>query len=110
MIEDEKIDLSPLDPCADRDRTEGRIREVIAYAATVRSRSGISAFLAAWARPALGLAVASAVLALGVLSAPLHAPSTQPSLSDPAEAMLRWTLTGHTPTPAEFLHTFGSHR
>lgn len=72
MINDERVDLSPLDPRGDQLRWERLIRSVMDAAAPELARRTSSAtplaVLGSWARPALTAAALVAALAVGALA------------------------------------------
>jgi hypothetical protein len=80
MLEDEPLDLSPLDPTADRPRFEAAVRSIAAEAAARRAAKVIPltplSVLAAWRRP-----LAAAATIVGVASAAALASTGRQSAS-----------------------------
>jgi hypothetical protein len=118
-MENEKIDLSPLDPSADAARWErlvGSITEAGARAIAARLRPHpILVQLAAWWRPvvaASAVAVGCAWLPPLVTPAPssLRTSSTTElaqTASSPTPALMEWAMREKAPSTAELLETFG---
>lgn len=103
---DERIDLSALDPSADRERWERLVRSVADRAVAARRQSPMLLQLAAWSRPALA---AAAVLAIGVWSASAltAGEAREAAASDPAYALSGWAEGGELPSAAQALQLLG---
>lgn len=116
---DDKIDFSPLDPARDALRFERMVRATAARAREAAAKSlepTVVSQLAAWARPALALAAAAALLlwlpsVFG--SKPGATPGTNPTAAktaaDPAASLVRWTQGTETPPVGEVLSALGDH-
>ncbi len=116
-MNDDPIDLSPLDPASDPERLErliGAIRvQVAPVLALVAARRGVMEQIAAWRTPMLVAAAVvvavSAVLLAGVRRAGAAATGT-PHLAEavgvPAP-VAEWLRRGELPTSAELLDAFG---
>lgn len=110
-MNDEKLDLTPLDPASDPLRWERRIRQVAARSAegAARRRPGaLSVQLAAWLRPALACAAAAALVAWIPAWLP-RAPAPAPVASTPADRIVRllaWA-DGEQPAAAALLAALG---
>ena len=93
---DERIDLSLLDPSRDRERWERRIEAVSSRAAAARrAPRSVPAQLASWAGPALALAAGLALvvwLATPSRKPPPPHPAPSGAASDPAFALERWSV------------------
>lgn len=109
----EPIDLSPLDPTADRVGYERLVRRIMAAAAPELARRAASAnplaLLAAWARPTLAAAAVIAAGAAGALAltdrvrAPVEdAGTVADALGLPAEAA-DWLTDGRAPTESDLI-------
>lgn len=117
MDEDDRIDLSALDPARnDEARWHAKADAIAARAVSARRRradaSPIAMQLVAWARPALALA---AGIALAVWAAALTtgggAPGTGPESTtarlEPAYALSQWALSDELPPTEDVLQVLG---
>jgi len=110
-MNDDRFDLSPLDPARDRERWERRIRQVVTHALQAR-RWTVSGQLSRWARPALGLAAAAALFSwLGLaLRLPLDgAAEGEPSWeqTDPSALLSSWAAADTRPSTGTLLSVLG---
>lgn len=112
-MEQERVDLSPLDPETDRLAYEGLIRRVMDAAAPELARRagplGPLALVAGWARPTLAAAAIVAALAAGALfttdrpqPAALEAAGVVEALGVPAPAA-DWLEDGREPTTSDLV-------
>ncbi len=90
-MDEEPIDLRPLDPTLDRERWERRIATLTALAAPELARraamaqdAGPSLVLLGWFRPALAMAATLAVCAGAALAMLLQSPAAPPEPATPA--------------------------
>jgi len=108
-MNDERIDLSPLDPSLDRPRWE-RLIDAIARQALLDRRPSVtvSAQLVAWLRPAL--AMAAGVAGVVWLAAAVDRPPVQSSGigEDPALATAQWVMNGDPRSPWDLLNMMGA--
>ena len=106
----ERVDLSSLDPAADRVRYEHWVRRILEAAQPELRRrardAGPLALVAAWARPTLAAAAVIAALAVGILSAVDRGPAPMDSVVDalgvPAPAA-DWLEDGREPTASDLV-------
>jgi len=113
--DDQKIDLSALDPTRDQLRFERMVRGVASQAAArpVRpgeddDRLGASALAIQWWKPSLALAACLA-LAAWAPQLFLSTGATETSASaDPGATLLTWTTQAARPSAAEVLQSLGS--
>jgi hypothetical protein len=116
-MDDERIDLSALDPARDGKRWDEMVDSVAARALAARRRSTggaspgpVALQLVAWARPALALAAAlalvvwAAALAAGG-AARASAPGT--TRTEPAFALSAWAMQDELPSTEDVLETLG---
>ena len=107
-MDDERIDLSALDPSRDAARWDQMIESVAARALEARSRpSPVALQVVAWAPAALVLAAAAALV---VWLAPTGSgtPAATPPAQQPAAfALAQWASSGELPKTAELLETLG---
>ena len=115
--EGEPMDLTPLDPCADRARFERRVGGVVRAAATelARRRAGASVWgvFAQWRRPVLAVSGVLAVVSLLILMRAQPAVSTRTSLAEAAGVpteWARWVQAGRNPSPADLIGVERSER
>jgi hypothetical protein len=99
--DDERIDLSALDPSRDRVRWNARVAAVTnEFVARQRARRSIAGQLAAWARPTLALAAALCLIVwVGALR---HHETTQ----DTVDVLSTWATSGELPPTSSILETF----
>jgi len=112
-VNDDKLDLSALDPARDSERWEQRIGQVVARAVVARAvvarRWSIGGQLRSWARPALGLAAAAAVFSwLGLIlrwqdQAPLSTSQNEEAVS----VLSRWAASDEQPSASRMLSVLG---
>ncbi|HUE77342.1 MAG TPA: hypothetical protein VMM83_05320 [Longimicrobiales bacterium] len=107
-MDQERIDLSALDPTADRLGYERLVRRVMEAAAPELARRAAAgnplALLAGWARPMLAAAAAIAVLAIGALAATERSGAVVETTGTVADALglpaqaAEWLDEGREPT------------
>ncbi len=107
--DDERLDLSPLDPTRDGARFEAIVRSVAARV-VARPMRDASSILLAWWRPALALAASLALVAWGPALLTLGAPASNSLSSDPAAAILEWARAGAPSSAAEVLDSLEKNR
>lgn len=93
-MDEQPIDLRPLDPTLDHERWERRIATITALAAPELARraalaqaSGPSLVLLGWFRPALAMAATLAVCAAAALAMLLQSPAPEPATPAMTEAL-----------------------
>ncbi len=107
--DDDRLDLSALDPTRDDARFEGLVRSTVRAAMARRRRTATTETLRWW-RPALVLAASLAIAAwLPVLLGGADEAAT-PARTDPAVALLTIARTDAPPSPSEILSAFGASR
>ena len=107
-MDDDKLDLSPLDPTRDARRFEHLVRSVAAQATARRDQGTPALVVRLWA-PALALA-ASLALAAWLPSLLKAAPAADQAASrDPAGKLLQWAR-GDSPSAGEVLDSLGGNR
>jgi hypothetical protein len=112
-LDRDRLDLSPLDPAADRERWEGLVRELLLRATPELERraaaAGALGLLARWAVPALPLAAALAGLALAGLFEAGRARATEPALApvvaalDPPDPAYSWLAEARSPAASDLI-------
>jgi len=115
MSEDEKVDLSALDPFPDPVRFERTVKAIAARALSVRQRrQTVSGQLSAWARPALavaaGVALVSWVPSLWLRARGQGQAAAAPSqtVAGPAPTLMEWAARDALPEDTtELLRTLG---
>jgi hypothetical protein len=111
-MNDERIDLSALDPARDSERWERRIREVVAGAMLAR-RWTVSGQLSSWARPALALAAAAALFSwvgLVIYAVPLEGSAARTAAAaqqDRSLTLSSWAATDEQPSAGSLLSVLG---
>jgi hypothetical protein len=108
-LDDDRLDLSPLDPTRDAARFEAIVRSVAARAAA-RPMRDASSILLAWWRPALALAASLALVPWGPSLLTARTPTSESLSSDPAAAILEWARAGAPSSAAEVLDSLGKNR
>ena len=110
-LDNEKIDFRELDPTRDPVRWEGMIASVVGRAVAVRRRRvTLSGQLVAWARPALAIGFALAVVVwLGASRFATRRASPAAGEAPPAEILSRWATGDETPTTSEILDLYERH-
>ena len=111
-MENGRLDLSPLDPTADRLGYERLVRRIVDAAAPELRRRAAGAhplaMLAGWARPTLAAAAVIALVAIGALvatdrvGAESEAGTVAEALGLPAEAA-GWLSEGRAPTQDDLI-------
>jgi len=107
-MNDDKLDLSALDPARDTARWERRIGQVVTRAVRAR-RWSVGCQLRSWARPALGLAAAAAVFSwLGLIlrwqdAVPLSSDQSEQAVS----VLSRWAASDEQPSASSMLAVLG---
>jgi len=108
-MNDEKIDLSVLDPSRDEERWERLVESVASRAWSARRRRlTVGNQLTAWARPGLAIAaaVAIAVWAGALTSAEKRAAATG-SQAEPAFVLAGWAVSDQVPETSKILEVLG---
>jgi hypothetical protein len=111
-MDDDRLDLSPLDPTRDEDRFSRTVGRIMAAAAPGlarrRARATPIGTVVRWWRPTLALAAALTMAAVGVLvNVQSTAAATEPQSTGVAEAlgiptsMSAWVRAGGTPTAGQ---------
>ena len=116
-MEDERIDLSALDPARDEKRWSEMIDRVSARSIAARSRpradagAGLIAHqIVAWARPALAIAATLALVVWAVAFAANSSRSPavgEAARAEPAFALSTWASRDELPSTADLLDTLG---
>jgi hypothetical protein len=108
-MNDERIDLSLLDPSRDPKRWERLVASVTSRAlAAHRRRLTISYQLTAWARPALALAAAAALASwVGTVVAPTRNGSAARTEPEPAYVLSAWANGDDVPATPRILEVLG---
>ncbi len=106
MNDPEKIDFTALDPARQHTLWEQRITRVTRLAlARQRELRSVPQQLITWARPALAMAAALALLIWS--SFLFHDPNPQAKSTDPAYLLSHWALSDEVPSPTEVLTVLG---
>ena len=108
-LDDERLDLSPLDPTRDAARFEAIVRSIAARAGARPMRDAASILLTWW-RPALALAASLALSAWGPTLLRARSAAGGSSSTDPAAAVLEWARAGAPSSAAEVLDSLGKNR
>jgi hypothetical protein len=108
-MDEQKIDLSVLDPSREPERWEKLIRSVARRAlAARRRRLTVGYQLLAWARPALAIAAAAALVSwAGNLASPGPTATVAESEEDPAIVLARWASSDERPPATKILRVLG---
>ena len=107
-MEDEKLDLSSLDPARDREAWRRRVDDVIARGVAARRARGFAHDLRALARPAVLLAAAVVLLVWSASwLAPRPARGTAGATVDPTARLVEWSTSAEPATTSEILATLG---
>jgi hypothetical protein len=105
-MNDDRIDLSALDPGRNRGRWEARVNEVAARARALPQRRTVSHQLRAWARPVLAIAASLAIVSwAGALVRDRTPDANAPA--DPALELSRIAAEGETPPTGTILQLLG---
>jgi hypothetical protein len=105
--DDDRIDLSVLDPSRDEVRWARTIASLAQQAAAARA-PGLTQGILAWARPVLLAAAATALLVWGAaLLVDRRAPTPAPVTPDPAVALLDYASSEELPATPDLLATLG---
>jgi hypothetical protein len=110
-MNDERIDLSVLDPSQDPQRWDRIIQSVTARAMEARRRRlTISYQLWTWSRPALAIAatVALAIWAGALASARNHSATVREN-QEPAFVLAEWAVSSEPPSTSVILQVLGEH-
>jgi hypothetical protein len=101
-MDDDPIDLSPLDPSSDTRRWERMVRSLSARAASNAAQHPVLIDLARWARPVLAISAAVAIVAwMPSLF------SRRAKAADPVAALVTWALRDEVPPTDELLRMLG---
>jgi hypothetical protein len=107
-MEDEKLDLSSLDPARDREAWQRRVDDVIARGVAARRERSLGAQLLALARPAVLLAAAVVLLVWSASwLAPRAAVGTRRATLDPTARLVEWSTSAEPAATSEILATLG---
>jgi hypothetical protein len=101
-MDDDPIDLSPLDPSSDTQRWEQMVRSLSARAAS-NTQHPVLIDLVRWARPVLAIAAAAAILAW----MPSLFSKKQNEPADPVAALVTWAGRDEVPPTDELLRLLG---
>ena len=107
--ENEKLDLSVLDPSRDAVKWRKLVNEIARKGIEARRRRlSVFAMLALWVRPCAALAATAAALLL-IFSAvrPHTAPTASPMSPDPVAAVLAWAQSDRLPDSETVLWVLG---
>jgi hypothetical protein len=111
-MDEERLDLSALDPRSRPERWEGMVSGILAHApAAVRER-GLLAVLGEWARPALAAASFVGLVSAGLLALSLERDGAPPRAQTLAESLLpapldEWVADGRMPSEVDLLTAWG---
>ena len=108
-MDEQKIDLSIVDPSRDPERWEGLVQSVATRAlAARRRRLTVGYQLLAWARPALAIAAAVALVTwVGRLASPEPNVQLAQTQEDPVVVLATWASSDERPSPAKVLEMLG---
>jgi hypothetical protein len=111
-MENEKIDLSPLDPCKDQERWNDLINTIARRAMHARRRRlSVSYQLLAWARPAVAMAAAIALMVVVGASVNRYQSQTNTNRAVKPTLMLAvWATTNQAPSTATIIEVLGGAR
>jgi hypothetical protein len=111
-MEQEKVDLSALDPSRDSARWNRLVDSITRRALEARRRRiSVPYQLLAWARPAVAMAAAFAVVVLvGASISRLSARSSEVATAKPAVMLSIWAATGNRPSTASMIEVLGGAR
>ena len=105
-MNDDKLDLSPLDPEQDEERWEALVTSITRRAVAARERRGLFGEMLTMSRPALALAAGVAIIVwMGAIS--MRHAEHAPSREDRVMTLLSWANAPTMPEPSEILATFG---
>lgn len=110
MTEEDKVDLSPLDPARDPARWDTLVRGVASRAlAAHRARNTLAFQIAAWGRPALAAAAALAIVSWALAwSSDSGEMRTSADTTQPAAYQLAgWAATGKLPETPQMMSALG---
>jgi hypothetical protein len=107
--EDERLDLSPLDPTRDELRFERMVRSIASRAAAGRA-ADTGTVIVRWWRVALAVAASLAIAAWAPwLVSGSRSADAAVTQHDPAESLLEWARTGGPSSPTDVLVSLGRH-
>ncbi len=107
MNDDDRIDLSALDPARNAVRWQQLVEGIAARAWAARRRKLTVGFqLVSWARPTLAIAAAVSLVSW----ASVWAAARQPSVSqeDSTTTVMRWAMSDEIPATSEILEVVGA--
>ena len=104
MSPEERIDFGPLDPARDRQRWERLIASTTARALASRRPVSFAVEFLAWARPALAIAAALALLVWTAAVFGRAARATQP---EPAFQLAQWAAQDQLPPTGTIVQVLG---
>ena len=106
-MENERLDLSPLDPARDAAAWSSKIAVLAAKGQSLRvERNRMGPWLLAWGRPSVALAATMALILW--LATPHRAPESSTNTVDPTLAVAAWAVSDTVPSTTEFLETLGA--
>jgi hypothetical protein len=108
-MDEEKIDLSGIDPSRDRQRWEGLVQALASRAHAARQRQlSVGHQLLAWARPALAIAASVALMSwAGRLVSPEQDAAVTEGEQDPAIVLAQWAMNDERPPANTILRVLG---
>jgi hypothetical protein len=108
-MDEQKIDLSVVDPSRDAARWERLVQSVARRAVAARRRRlTVGGQLLAWARPALAIAAGVALVSwVGSLASPEPDAPVAESQEDPAIVLARWASSDERPSATKILRVLG---
>jgi hypothetical protein len=111
-MESEKIDLSPLDPTVDLRRWNDLVNTITRRAIEARQRRlSVTYQLLAWARPAVAMAAAVALVVIAGASLSRFGSRTEVSSAvKPALILADWAVRGEAPSTATMIEVLGGAR
>lgn len=111
-MESEKIDLSPLDPTKDQGRWNDLISTIARRAIEARRRRmSVPYQLLAWARPAVAMAAAIALIVVAGASVSRYQSQTNSSHTvEPTFMLTVWAATNQPPSTATMIEVLGGAR
>ena len=105
----DRIDLSMLDPSRDQPRWEQTVQSVASRAwAARRRRLSIGGQLSVWARPVLAIAAAVSLVSwAGALTSNSSKPANVSDQQEPAAVLLQWANNDEVPPTSQILQVLG---
>jgi len=108
-MDEQKIDLSVVDPSRDAERWETLVQSVVSRAVAARRRRLTVGYqLLAWARPALAIAAGVALVSwAGRLASPEPNAPVAEAQEDPAIVLAGWASNDERPPATQILRVLG---